>query len=162
MKSSSVKVSQGYESNIVSGSRLSKIVLYCMCQCTGSWGADFSSASWGNYWSDSSGAKLKSLKLYTSASDTEGIELIRYSVNKPTMGLKIDNSLEVDGNGLLTTSFKPQGVTGLNAVTQSQYDALVQGGTLDSTGLYIITDTRRMYFGTTQISSGIYTTVTGQ
>ena len=114
----------GYSSNMVSGNRLSRIVLYCMCQCTGSWGADFSSASWGNYWSDSSGAKLKSLKLYTSASDTEGIELIRYATAKPTLTLNTDNTLEVDGNGLLTTAFKTQGVTGMRAVTQTEYDEI--------------------------------------
>lgn len=69
------------------------------------------------------------------------------------LSLNIDNSLEVDGNGLLTTAFKPQGVTELNTVTQSEYDALVQAGTLDSTGLYIITDTRKIYFGDTLISN---------
>ena len=104
MKSSSVEVSRGYESNIVSGSRLSKIKLYCMCQCTGSWGTDFSSASWGNYWSDSSGARFKSLKLYTSPSDTVGTELISYSASKPVMGLKIDNSSLILNNNILATN----------------------------------------------------------
>ncbi len=117
MKSTSVKVSSGYESNIVAGSRLSKIVLYCMCQCAGDWGADFSSASWGNYWSDSSGARLKSLKLYTSADDTEGIELIRYSVNKPTINLNIDTSLTVQNNLL--------GVNTSEYYTQTQVDTLL-------------------------------------
>lgn len=117
MKSTSVKVSSGYESNIVAGSRLSKIVLYCMCQCTGDWGNDFSSASWGNYWSDSSGARLKSLKLYTSADDTEGIELIRYSVNKPTINLNIDTSLSIQNNLL--------GVNTSEYYTQSQVDTLL-------------------------------------
>ena len=122
MKSSGVRSSQGYESNIVSGSRLNRIKLFCMCQCRGSWGSDFYSASWGNYWSDSTGARLKSLKLYTSANDTEGIELIRYAIAKPTLTLNTDNTLEVDSNGLLTTAFKAQGVSGLKKVTQTEYD----------------------------------------
>lgn len=90
----------------------------------------------------------------------DGVVLFKRTTDK--LGLSIGAGLTVDTNGLLTTSFKPQGVTGLNAVTQSQYNTLVQAGTVDSTGLYIITDTRKMYFGTVQISSGIYTTVSEQ
>lgn len=117
-------IANGYSANIVSGNRLSRIILCCMCQCSGSWGTEFYSASWGNYWSDSTGARLKSLKLYTSANDTEGIELIRYAIAKPTLTLNTDNTLEVDSNGLLTTAFKTQGVSGLKKVTQTEYDEI--------------------------------------
>ena len=114
-------IASGYSGNIQSGVRLKRLQFNCACQVSSSWA--YYSSNWGYYWTDSSGVKLKTIKLYTSPSDTVGTELI-VTVTQPKIILNTDNSLEVDSNGLLTTAFKAQGVSGLKKITQTEYDEI--------------------------------------
>ena len=107
-------IANGLSANIRQGVRLKRLQFNCACQVSSSWA--YYSSNWGYYWTDSTGAKLKTIKLYTSPEDTVGTELI-VTVTQPKIMLNTNNSLTVQNNLL--------GVNTSQYYTQTQTDTML-------------------------------------